>query len=744
MTRAPRGGWEDQETLTVTPWTHCLAHALLAVTVAVALVEATTGGERRGRSPNRLINEKSPYLLQHAHNPVDWYPWGPEAFERARAEDKPIFLSIGYSTCHWCHVMESESFEDADVAALMNETFVCIKVDREERPDIDGVYMGAAVAMTGRGGWPLTIIMTPDGRPFYAATYIPKQRRFGVPGMVEILPRIAELWKNKRSELLETADRVAAALRQETAAPGEELGSDDLIAAERQLAAAFDRERGGFGGAPKFPTPHNLFFLLRCWFRTGDAATLDIVEKTLDAMRRGGIYDHVGYGFHRYSTDADWLLPHFEKMLYDQAMLTIAYTEAFLATGRSEYERTAREILTYVLRDMTAPEGGFYSAEDADSEGVEGKFYLWTMTEIREVLGPEDTELVAEALGILDEGNVKDESTGRRSGTNVVHLARPVAHTARRVGLSEHELAERLESVRETLFAARESRVHPHKDDKILTDWNGLMVAALATAARALGEPEYAAAAARSVDFILERMRDHEGRLLHRYRDGEAAIRAHADDYAFLTWGLIELYETTFEVKCLRSALELTDEFVAHFWDEENGGFYFSADDGEALLTRRKEIHDSAVPSANSVAMLNLLRLARITGSAALEARAASTGRAFVSSVRQYPAGYTQFLSAIDFAIGPSFEVAIAGERDAEETQAMLRALGTRFLPNAVIVLRPPGESPEISEIASWTEKLGVIDGRPTAYVCRGWACELPTTDAATMLERLSAGGKLR
>jgi uncharacterized protein YyaL (SSP411 family) len=688
---------------------------------------------------NRLINEKSPYLLQHAHNPVDWYPWGSEAFDKARAEDRPVFLSIGYSTCHWCHVMERESFEDAEVAALLNESFVCIKVDREERPDIDGVYMGAAAAMMGRGGWPLTIIMTPDGKPFYAGTYIPKERRFGMPGMLEVLPRVAELWRDGRAELLHAADAVATALSREPDASGEELNAEDLAVAESQLAAAFDPERGGFGDPPKFPTPHNLLFLLRRWHRTGDAATLAMVEKTLDAMRRGGIYDHLGYGFHRYSTDAEWHLPHFEKMLYDQAMLAIVYTEAFLATGRSEYERTGREILTYVLRDMTSAEGGFYSAEDADSEGVEGKFYLWTMAEIRDVLGPEDAELLAETFGVLDGGNVRDDSGDLPSGANVLDLAAGGAERARREQLPGAELIRRLESARELLFKARESRVRPQRDDKILTDWNGLMVAALATAARAFGEPEYAAAAARSVGFILERMRDGEGRLLHRYREGDAAIRAHADDYAFLIWGLVELYEATFDVGYLRHALALNDELVAHFWDGETGGFYFSGGDDEVLIARRKEVHDGAVPSANSVAMQNLLRLSRLTGNAQLEGLAADIGSAFALAVRRYPAGHTHLLCAIDFALGPTFEVAIVGEEGAKETRGMLEALGTRFAPHAVVILRPTSGPSAISEIAPWTEELEALDGRATAYVCRDHVCELPTNDLEAMLERLTA-----
>jgi len=713
-----------------------------AAIVIVAIALARSGGENvtPEGTPNRLIHEKSPYLLQHARNPVDWYPWGDEAFERAERENRPVFLSIGYSTCHWCHVMEHESFEDPEVAALMNETFVCIKVDREERPDIDGVYMEVAQLMSGRGGWPLTIIMTPDKRPFFAATYIPKNDRFGMTGMMTLVPRIAELWSTRNAELVATADRVVDAIRQASAgaAGGDlDLGAAVLETAYGQLRDSYDLRYGGFGGAPKFPTPHNLLFLLRYWSRSGSDDALDMVETTLHAMRRGGVYDHVGFGFHRYSTDAEWLLPHFEKMLYDQALLAMAYTEAHQATGGPEYERTAREILTYVLRDMTAPEGGFYSAEDADSEGVEGKFYLWTTAEIREALDDEEAELAARAFNLRDSGNVKNEATEHETGANIFHLTEPLPAIAKSMGLSEEILAARLETIRQKLFEIRERRVHPHKDDKILTDWNGLMIAALAKAASVFGDDSYANAARRSADFLLTTMRE-DGRLLHRFRDGDAAIPGTAEDYAFLTWGLLELYEATFEVRYLSAAARLNEELLAHFWDDEGGGLYFTADDAETLLTRRKEIYDGAIPSSNSVAMLNLLRLGRVTGDPSFDERAASIGRAFSEQVERYAAAHTQLMSAIDFGVGPSRELLIVGEPGADDTRELVAAAHARYVPNKVVLQRPADGAGELSGIAGWADAHAAIDGRATAYVCRNYECELPTTDSAKMVELLT------
>ena len=693
--------------------------------------------------PNHLINETSPYLRQHVHNPVDWYPWGPEAFEKAQREDKPIFLSIGYSTCHWCHVMAHESFEHPEVARLMNETFVSIKVDREERPDIDNVYMSACQVMTGSGGWPLSIIMTPDKKPFFAATYIPREGRFGLIGMMELIPHIKELWTTRRGEALSLSNEIATVLQKTSQdISGEELDEATLEFAYEQLAKRFDGRNAGFSSAPKFPTPHNLLFLLRYWKRSGNKAALDMVKKTLQAMRCGGIYDHVGFGFHRYSTDSQWLVPHFEKMLYDQAMLAMAYTEAYQATGEEDYGRTAREIFTYILRDMTAPEGGFCSAEDADSEGEEGKFYLWTQEEVRQALGNnEEADFVARVFNIEKDGNFAEQATGRRSGVNILHLRKTLGELAFDLNPSQQDLQTHLEAIRQKLFAYREKRVHPMKDDKILTDWNGLMIAALAKGAQAFDEPEYTEAACRAADFILGNMRKPDGRLLHRYRDGQAGVEANLDDYAFLVWGLIELYEAIFDARHLEVALELTRDMVRHFWDEDGGGLYLTPDDGESLFVRRKEIYDGAIPSGNSVAMLNLLRLGRMTATSDLEEKAARIGIAFSGSVKQLPSAHTQLMVALNFGIGPCYEVVIAGKAQAEDTKAMVKALRTRFLPNKVLLLNP-GErkSSKITKIAEFTKNQSSIDGRATAYVCMNYNCKLPTTDIDKMLQLLNGG----
>jgi len=692
--------------------------------------------------PNRLINELSPYLRQHAHNPVDWYPWGTEAFERAQSEDKPIFLSIGYSTCHWCHVMAHESFEDPEVARLMNEAFVSIKVDREERPDIDSVYMSICHLMTGGGGWPLTIIMTPDKRPFFAATYIPRAGRFGLIGMMELIPGVRELWASRRGEALNVSGRIATLLQQTSQGmPGAELNETTLELAYEQLAKRFDGRHGGFSNAPKFPTPHNLLFLLRYWKRTGDSAALDMVEKTLQAMRRGGIYDHVGFGLHRYATDSQWLVPHFEKMLYDQAMSAMAYTEAYQATGKGDYGKTAREIFTYVLRDMTAPEGGFYSAEDADSEGEEGKFYLWTQEEVFRLFGDEERDFVARVFNIEKDGNFAEQRTGRKSGVNILHVTKSLEELASDLSLSRSDLESHLEAIRQKLFAYREKRVHPMKDDKILTDWNGLMIAALAKGAQYFDEPEYAEAARHAADFLVGNMRKTDGRLWHRYRDGQAGVQANLDDYAFLVWGLVELYEAVFAVKYLRVAVELTEDMLRHFWDGDTGGLYLTPEDGESLLVRKKEIHDGAIPSGNSVAMLNLLRLGRMTATPDWEEKAAAVGRAFSQSVKQSLSAHSQLMVALDFGVGPSHEVVIAGNAQAEDTSTMVKALRTRFLPNKVVLLNPDEQdSPEMSQLAAFTRNQTSIEGKATAYVCLNYNCKSPTTDVNKMLELLSAG----
>ena len=642
--------------------------------------------------------------------------------------------------------MEHESFEDEEVAALMNDAFVSIKVDREERPDIDNLYMSFCQMMGGSCGWPLNVVMTPDKKPFFVATYIPKESRYGRPGMIELVPRLKQLWRERRADVEASAREITEALRKSPAAAPDasssELDAGTLREAFLQFSSRFDAEHGGFGTAPKFPSPHNLLFLLRYAHRSDEAAARVMVTRTLDRMRLGGIFDHVGFGFHRYATDTEWKLPHFEKMLYDQAMLAMAYTEAYQATGKATYAETAREIFTYVLRDMTAPEGGFFSAEDADSEGREGKFYLWTVDEVREVLGPDEAAFVIETFNMTPEGNFEDEATRQKTGENILYLKKPLDEIAAERGESAEAVRGRWEAARRKLFAHREKRVHPGKDDKVLTDWNGLMIAALAMAARALDAPaldapEYAEAARRAAAFIRTTMRTDDGRLLHRWREGDAALQANLDDYAFMVWGLIELYETTFDPAYLEEALALNDVILTHFRDDENGGFFFTPDDGEELLARQKELYDGAIPSGNSVAMYNLLRLSRLTGNTDFEAEAARVSAYAGGLVRRMPSGFAAFLIGLDLAVGPTFEVVVVGRPGAADTEAMLSALRSRYLPNAVVIFRPEGEASAITRLAPYTATQHTLGGKATAYVCRNFVCNRPTTDIGKMLALL-------
>ncbi|HDR15385.1 MAG TPA: thioredoxin domain-containing protein [Desulfobacteraceae bacterium] len=694
----------------------------------------------KGRRENPLIHEKSPYLLQHAFNPVDWYGWREEAFEKARKENKPVFLSIGYSTCHWCHVMEKESFEDPEVAQLLNDDFISIKVDREERPDLDHIYMAVCQMTTGSGGWPLTIIMTPDKKPFFAATYIPRTGRFGRPGMMELIPRLAQVWKTRQKEVLESAAGVMRALHDlEKSHGGKELNHETLETGFRELSARFDAKNGGFGLAPKFPMPHNLLFLLRYWKRTGAVEALEMLEKTLQELRRGGIFDQIGYGFHRYSTDREWLVPHFEKMLYDQALLALAYLEGCQATGKAFYGNVAREIFTYVLRDMQSPEGGFYSAEDADSEGVEGKFYLWTEEELRRILSAEEAQFIIQAFNVKEQGNFAEEATKKTTGANILYPGRLPAQITSE--FSVQDTGELLNAARKKLFEAREKRIHPHKDDKILTDWNGLMIAALARGARVLEDERYAHAALNAAGFILERMRTPEGRLLHRYREGDADIMANLDDYAFFIWGLLELYAATFDAVHLKTALNLSEILLAHYWDSQNGGFFFTADDGEDLIVRKKEIYDGAIPSGNAVAMSNFFRLARLTGKTEYEEKALGIMKTFSDHVDKFPSGYTQFLCSLDFALGPCFEVIVVGRSGSVEVMKMLNALNSRFIPNHVALFRSTdGDSSAIDEVSEFVKNRVAMDGRATAYVCMNYACREPLTDVQEFLAFLESG----
>ena len=688
------------------------------------------------RRPNRLISEKSPYLLQHAYNPVDWYPWGEAAFRRAFIEDKPVFLSIGYSTCHWCHVMERESFEDSEIARMMNETFVCIKVDREERPDIDKVYMTACQMMTGTGGWPLSIIMTPEKRPFFATTYLPKESTFGRIGMKELIPSVQKIWELQRDKIYDISSKVAKAFNEPHIGGEEELDVTILDEAYERLLDSFDAQHGGFGNTPKFPTPEKLTFLLRYWNRTGNENALQMVEKTLLEMGQGGIYDHVGFGFHRYSTDSAWTLPHFEKMLYDQALISIAYTEAYQVTKREVYSETTRQILEYVRREMTSSEGAFFSAEDADSEGVEGKYYLWTLDEIEKILPPREAEVFARAYNVTRVGNPTREYQNNDTKDNVLHKDESTDKIAAEVEMTVAELQNLLTTSIGRLSKRRERRVRPHRDDKVLTDWSGLMVVAYARAARVFKNKEYEISAVRALEFILNKMVQSEGRLYHRFRDGEAAVDGFLDDYAFLVWGLIELYDATLDARYVQVAMDLAAVMIDQFWDEIDGGFFFSGKDSEEVVARKKEAYDGALPSGNSVAMLDLLKLSHMTGDLDLERKANRIARRFAEDVLLMPEAHTHLLSALDFALGPSKEVVIAGGPEESDTTEMIDALRTEFLPNVVVILSTgQGESSGPLE-GTLTDKPRK-DDRATAYVCSNYSCKQPTTDLKSMLDLL-------
>ena len=677
---------------------------------------------------NRLSKEKSPYLLQHANNPVDWYPWCDEAFEKAKSEDKPVFLSIGYSTCHWCHVMAHESFEEEEVAKLMNDAFVSIKVDREERPDIDGIYMTVCQMLTGSGGWPLTIIMTPDKEPFFAGTYFPKDQRFGRPGMLEMIPQIKQAWNSRREEIIKSADKISSAVAQNSNLPAGDFLNDEILEkAFTDFQIRFDEENGGFGNAPKFPTPHNFFFLLRYWKKRGDNSALEMVKKTLIEMRKGGIHDHIGFGFHRYSTDSHWLVPHFEKMLYDQALLATAYIETYQATKEEIFKSTAEEILKYVMRDMTSPEGGFYSAEDADSEGEEGKFYLWDEEELRNILG-EDSNLIIKIFNCEKDGNWIDPTIGGAPGTNILHLGKSYKELAKENELKADELKNKTDRARNKLFKARKKRVHPYKDDKILTDWNGLMISAFAKAAQVFDEKEYVEKAESAVEFIFQKLRTENGRLLHRYRQGEAGIPANIDDYSFLIAGLLDLYEASFKVTYLKSAIELNQTLQNSFWDSTNGGFYFTADDSEKLISRQKEIYDGAIPSGNSVALLNLLKLGRFTGDTIYEKKANQLVMAFSSVIKNSPIAFSQFLASLDFAFGPSKEIVIVGKKNNPESEKVLNFIRKKFIPNKVLLFKEE-EDQNLAGIAKFTVDQKPLNGKTTVYVCENFNCKMPVTE---------------
>ena len=671
---------------------------------------------------NRLAKESSPYLLQHKNNPVDWYPWGDEAFQKAMELNRPIFLSIGYSTCHWCHVMEDESFEDEQVAQLLNDNFISIKVDREERPEIDHLYMTVCQAMTGKGGWPLTIIMTPDKYPFFAGTYFPKKGRMGRPGMIELLPAIADAWVNKKGELIQSANQIKKYLIDSNNKEiGDQLNQTILTNTNSQFINRYDKTHGGFGVKPKFPSPHNLIYLLRYHNMSGDKTSLLMVEKTLQEMRLGGIFDHVGFGFHRYSTDREWILPHFEKMLYDQAMLTLAFTEAYQITNNQLYKDTAEEILHYVQRDMTDKRGGFYSAEDADSEGEEGLFYLWTIEEIKNILNNEESELLINTYGLDLEGNYKDEATGKKTEKNILYLKEPISNAKSK---------NRLNDISKKLYVAREKRIHPLKDDKILTDWNGLMIAAFAKAGDVFNSDDYIQQAEKSAQFILKNLTDNNGRLLKRYRNGNAGLDAHLDDYAFFIWGLLELYEATFNVTYLTEAVQLSNIMVEEFWDINNGGFFLGSENSEKLIVRAKTGYDGAMPSGNSVAAMNCSKLNRITGETKWAEISDKIFMTFSNEIQKTPSGYASMVNAFLFNVDSPKEIVIVGSSKDDKTKKAIEKIKSEYVPSKVIIFKDTDDKlNKLSPLAKWTVTQETIDEKTTYYICQDFACKIPTTD---------------
>jgi uncharacterized protein YyaL (SSP411 family) len=600
------------------------------------------------------------------------------------------------------------------------------------------MYMTVCNIMTGHGGWPLTIIMTPTKKPFFSATYIPKESKSRLVGMVDLIPKIGEAWKTNREEILSASENITSSLMKfSRSSKGQELDESILQFAYGEFLNRFDESFGGFGDAPKFPSPHTLLFLLRLWRQTGSKKALDMVEKTLDAMRLGGIWDHVGFGFHRYSTDRYWLVPHFEKMLYDQAMLTMAFTEGYLAANKDEYKKTTNEIIKYVLRDMTSPEGAFYSAEDADSEGEEGKFYLWSEGEIRKILG-NDADIILKIYNFSKEGNYTDEIAGEKTRKNIPHLKKQIKDMAEGFNLEPEELKIRIENARKILFEERKKRIHPQKDDKILTDLNGLMIAALAKAGGTFSEKKYLESAESAMEFILREMADSDHHLMHRFKGDEAVISGFLDDYAFLVWGLLELYKSTFKTKYLEHAIEFTNYINQHFWDEEGLGYFLTSNDAEELLIRQKSSYDGAIPSGNSVAMMNLLKLGRITGNSQWDDMANKIQRAFSKGISSQPTAHTMFLSGLNFGLGPTYEVVIVGDLDSEDTKKMLSIINGSFNPNMVVVHKPKyDEAEDIASLAPYTSSLELIGGKTTAYVCQNFTCNLPTNDPYEVAKQL-------
>ena len=683
---------------------------------------------RNAIMPNHLANETSPYLLQHINNPVDWYPWGKEALELAKKQNKPIFLSIGYSACHWCHVMEHESFENEEIAKALNEKFVCIKVDREERPDLDQIYMNSVQMMTGRGGWPMSVFLTPDLKPFFAGTYFPPKRSRGMAGFDEVIAGVSNAWETNREAVLDTSNKLTEELGKLGNQGGGELSEELIAGAVAQYRQMFDSTYGGFGSAPKFPAPMGLQLLLRYWHRKRDRQALKMVTVTLDRMAAGGIYDHLGGGFARYSVDAKWLVPHFEKMLYDNSQLAATYVEAYQATGNEDYARVVRETLDYTLRDMTDAAGGFYSTEDADSEGVEGKFYVWKPDELREILGDEAARTFGRVYDVTDEGNFEH--------ANILNLPETLEQHAKTLGRELSDLEKELADSRAKLFAAREKRIHPGKDDKVIVAWNGLMIDAMARAGAVLGEPRYIEAAEKAASFLLTTLRRDDGRLLHTWRNGQAKLDAYLDDYANLAHGLVSLYEATFDGKHLEQAIELMKFVLDHFADKADGGFYYTADDHEELIVRNKDFYDNAVPSGNAMAATVLVRLGKLTGEQTYLDAAQQAMAATVGLMKQAPSAVSQCLLALYLYLGPTYEFVLAGNLSDSSTTDTLADLRRRFLPNKVLALAgEESDAPELLKDLLVGKKM--LEDQPTLFVCEGFTCQAPAIGEEAISETL-------
>ncbi|MFW6014907.1 MAG: thioredoxin domain-containing protein [bacterium] len=688
---------------------------------------------------NKLKDEKSPYLQQHAANPVNWYPWNESAFKKAKKEDKPVFLSIGYSTCHWCHVMAHESFEDKETAELINKTFIAIKVDREERPDIDNVYMRVCQIMNGNGGWPLTIILTPDKKPFFAATYLPKKSSYSRKGLIDLIPEIEDLWNNKREKVYKSADSITVVLNSSTNIENKgkenQLDFTILKKAYSELVNIFDKEYGGFGSAPKFPMSHQLRFLLN--YAQNDNTKekeiyqiKNIIDKTLTNMRAGGIYDHLGYGFHRYSTNKKWILPHFEKMLYDQALLIYLYTEAYQFTNNSLYKNTVLEICDYIRRIMLSDKGGFFSAEDADSEGEEGKFYIWTENQIEEILNNKKLDEFKFYYNIKNEGNFRDESSRKLTGNNILYV-------------NYSDITKTIDSFkieRKMLFEKRIERIRPEKDDKILTDWNGMLIAALSKAAFVFNDSQLLLLAENAANFIINNLYKND-KLYHRFKDGDVSILANLNDYAFMIWGLIELYQATFNIDYLKKAILLTKKSIDEFWDKKNGGFYFSGKSSEKLITNTKEVYDGAIPSGNSINFWNIQRLYHLTGKKDYNDIIEKMLKVFSSKIADNPSAYSQFLIGINTLFSSYYDLILVG--DLKETQEFLNPIRQKYIPNVSIIQIPVNKAKHDDyKIIDYLDDYSQKNNKTTAYICKNKNCSLPTNSIQKMLELLDIRSK--